>query len=141
VKLSPAARDIVAVARAALSAGAEALTLVNTMPAEAIGVTAEHGALGFGAGGVSGRLLHPIALDCVSEVARACPGVPIVAAGGVFSAAEAVEFLRAGARAVEVGTATFLDPRAPRRILSELIAWCEDHGIFSIASLYGSGHG
>jgi len=120
-KLSPAVADIAEVARAALGAGAAALTLVNTMPG--MWVDADDRRVPF-AGGLSGPALHPVAVRAVFDCRRAFPDVPIVGVGGVGTGADAAELLRAGANAVQVGTATFADPRAPWRIQEELARWC-----------------
>ena len=134
-KLSPAADDLAAVAAAALDAGAEALTLVNTMPADALGLAAEGRKLGSGAGGLSGPALRPFAHAAVTEVVASLPNSSIVAAGGIVSAEDALAYLRAGARAVEVGTATFLDPRSVARVLEGLRRICTQGGFNSLAEL------
>jgi dihydroorotate dehydrogenase (NAD+) catalytic subunit len=124
-KLSPAVPDICEIAGAALGAGAAALTLVNTMPAMFVDV--DDGPAPF-AGGMSGAGLHPVAVRAVHDCRRAFPDAPIVGVGGVASGREAVELLMAGAQAVQVGTATFADPRAPWRVQEELARWCLRHG-------------
>jgi dihydroorotate dehydrogenase (NAD+) catalytic subunit len=139
-KLSPGAADLVAVARAAVGAGAAALTLVNTLPGLAIRTDLRRPALGGGGGGLSGPALHAVALRAVADVAAALPEVPIVGVGGVMSGLAAVEFLLAGARAVQVGTATLLDPRAPARVLAELRRWCLANGVTRVADLVGGAH-
>jgi len=137
-KLAPDVADLPAIGAAALEAGATGLTLVNT--ARALVVDAELGrpVLGAGTGGLSGAALKPIALRAVREVAGAHPGVPIIGTGGVAAGVDAVELLLAGASAVGVGTATFLDPRAPLRVLAELEAWCARHGVTRVADLTGA---
>ena len=120
-KLSPAVPDICAVAAAALEAGASGLTLVNTMPA--MWVDVDGGRTPF-AGGLSGPALHPIAVRAVHDCRQAFPDTPIVGVGGVASGRDAAEMLMAGANAVQVGTATFADPRAPWRVQEELARWC-----------------
>ena len=141
VKLSPGTANLVEVAGAAVDAGAEALTLVNTLPGLAIRTDLRRGALGGGGGGLSGPALHAVALRAVADVASAMPEVPIVGVGGVMSGPDAVEFLLAGARAVQVGTATLVDPRAPARVLAELRRWCAANGVERIADLVGGAHG
>jgi dihydroorotate dehydrogenase (NAD+) catalytic subunit len=133
-KLSPNVTDLVEVAAAALEAGAGALTLVNTLMGLAMDPLTGRPRLGGGGGGVSGPALHPVAVRAVYECRRAFPGVPIVGVGGVMTGADAAELLAAGADAVQVGTATFADPRAPLRVLTELRAWCARHGIESLAA-------
>ena len=123
-KLSPAVADICEIAGAALGAGASALTLVNTLPG--LWVDAEGRGAPF-AGGLSGPALHPVALRAVHDCRRAFSDTPIVGVGGVATGTDAAELLRAGADAVQVGTATFADPRAPWRVQEELERWCARH--------------
>jgi dihydroorotate dehydrogenase (NAD+) catalytic subunit len=119
-KLSPNTDRIVQVAAAAREAGAEAVTCVNTLLGLAFDPATRAPALGGGSGGLSGPAIHPIAVRMVREVAGALPGYPIVGVGGIATAWDAEEFLLAGAVAVQVGTATFHDPRAPIRVLDGL---------------------
>ena len=139
-KLSAAVSDLPAVAAAALDAGAEAVTLINTMPAMAIDLEKRRPVLGGGGGGMSGPPLHPVAVRAVWECRRALGPVPIVAAGGVSTGADAVELLMAGASAVQVGTATFREPAAALRVLDEIEGWCERHGVTSVSDLVGAAH-
>jgi dihydroorotate dehydrogenase (NAD+) catalytic subunit len=137
-KLSPNATDVVTIARAAVDAGATGLTLVNTVRAFLVDAGTRRPALGAGNGGLSGPAIKPIALRIVHDVSVALPGVPIVGTGGVSTGEDAVEMLLAGATAVGVGTATFLDPQATLRIATELVAWCADHGVARVADLTGA---
>ncbi len=117
-KLSPVLPNIPAMARAAIDAGADGVTLVNTMPG-----TAYHGAeprVGNGFGGVSGPALRAIGLLAVSRTAAALPGVPIIGVGGISRAEHVREYLRAGAALVAIGTAALADPRLPERLIAEL---------------------
>ena len=139
-KLSPNVADITEIAGAALGAGAEALTLVNTLSGMAIDLEGRRPALGAG-GGLSGAALHPVAVRAVHDCRRAFPDAPIVGVGGVSRGADAVELLLAGADAVQVGTATFADPRAPLRILDELERWCVRHGVGAARELVAAAHG
>jgi len=123
-KLSPDVSDIGEIAAAAIDGGAETLTLVNTLPATS--VDTETGAVF--RGGLSGPALHPVAVRAVAECRAAFPHVGIVGVGGVGSGLDAAELVRAGADAVQVGTAIFEDPRAPWRIQLELASWIERHG-------------
>jgi dihydroorotate dehydrogenase (NAD+) catalytic subunit len=123
-KLSPNVPDVVEIAAAALRGGAEGLTLVNTLLGLALDLTSGQPVLGGGGGGLSGAVIHPVAVRAVWECRAAFPDAAIVGVGGVSSGLDAVEFLKAGADAVQVGTATFRDPRAPWRILREAEKWC-----------------
>src|SRR5581483_592089 len=134
-KLTPNVTDMVPVARAALDAGAEALTLVNTVMGLAIDPARRGPWLAAGGGGLSGPALHPIAVRAVYECRAAFPDAGIVGVGGVARGVDAIELLEAGADAVQVGTATFADPRAPARVLSEVRRWCERAGVARIADL------
>jgi len=137
-KLSPNVTDIAEIAGAALSAGADGLTLVNTVMGLAVDAENRRPALGAGGGGLSGPAIKPIALRAVHDVWRARPGVAIIGTGGVASGLDAVEMMLAGASAVGVGTASFLDPRAPARIAGELAAWCARHGVARASELTGA---
>jgi dihydroorotate dehydrogenase (NAD+) catalytic subunit len=136
-KLSPNVTDLVEIAGAALDAGATGLTLVNTVMGLVVDAEARAPRLGAGGGGLSGPPIKPIALRAVWEVSRAYPRVPIIGTGGVVTGEDAVEMLLAGASAVGVGTATFLDPRATLRIVDELGAWCARNGVASVRDLIG----
>ena len=138
-KLS-ATGDLVDIAAAAMEGGASALTLVNTLLGMVIDTEARKPLLGAGGGGVSGRAIGPVAVRAVYDVYAALPEVPIVGVGGIASGADAVEMLMAGARAVQVGTATFADPRAPAKVLRELARWCASHGVSRLDELIGAAH-
>lgn len=128
-KLSPATDRLVLVAGAARDAGAAAVTLINTVPAMPLDGAAGTPVLGAGRGGLSGRAIHDVAVRCVRDVRLAHPGLPIVGAGGVAEARDALDLMAAGASAVQVGTATFADPRAARRIARDLAAWAQRRGV------------
>ncbi|HCB34059.1 MAG TPA: dihydroorotate dehydrogenase [Acidimicrobiaceae bacterium] len=140
-KLSPNAADVVPVAAAVLDAGADAVTLVNTLMALAIDAETGKPALGNVFGGLSGPAIRPVALRAVYDVRAALGPVPIVGVGGIASAEHAVEFLSAGAVAVQVGTAGFADPRAAQRIAAGLVRWCERRGVGAVSELVGRAHG
>ncbi len=127
-KLSPNVPDIVEIASGALEGGADGLTLVNTLLGLALDVESGRPVLGGGGGGLSGAPLHPVAVRAVWECRAAFPDLPIVGVGGVMTGRDAVELLRAGADAVQVGTATFRDPRAPWKVLRQLARWCDAQG-------------
>ncbi|NWF99840.1 MAG: dihydroorotate dehydrogenase [Thermoanaerobaculaceae bacterium] len=138
VKLSPNAPDLVATARAAVAGGADALSLINTVRAVAIDAERRRPVLPRVFGGLSGPAIKPIALRMVLEVHRALPEVPLVGIGGIETGRDAVEFLLAGASAVQVGTATFRDPAAPLRIVRELEAFCAAEGVGAVQELVGA---
>jgi dihydroorotate dehydrogenase (NAD+) catalytic subunit len=142
-KLSPTVADLAEVAGAALGAGAEAVTLTNTLLAMAIDIERRTPALGSGpgGGGLSGPAVHPVAVRAVFDVRAAHPHATVIGVGGVMSGRDAVELIMAGADAVQVGTAIFRDPRAPVRILAELETWCADHGVRRVRELRGVAHG
>ncbi len=138
-KLSPTVSDLAEIAGAALSHGAEGVTLVNTALAMVVDTERRAPALGSGpaGGGLSGPSLHPVAVRAVFDVRAAHPDAAIIGVGGVMSGRDAIELLMAGADAVQVGTATFRDPRAPWRILDGIGAWCSSHKVRDVASLRG----
>jgi dihydroorotate dehydrogenase (NAD+) catalytic subunit len=140
-KLSPNVTDITEIAAAALDAGAECLTLVNTVMGMAIDPETRALRLGGGGGGLSGPPIHPVAVRAVYDCRAAFPDASIVGVGGVTTGADAVELMLAGANAVQVGTASFADPRAARRILEELNRWCRRHRVTRTAELTGAVHG
>jgi len=141
IKLSPNTPDLVAIAEAALDAGADALVLVNTVLGMVIDVEARRPTLGNGGGGVSGPGILPVALRCVYDCRAAFPDTPIVGVGGVSSAADAVAMIMAGANAVEVGTATFANPRAPWMVQQGLAQWLARHDVHRVSDLVGAAHG
>ena len=136
-KLAPNVPDIVPIARAAVSAGADALTICNTIPAMAIDLESRRPALGNITGGLSGPGLHPVAVALVYRAALAVD-VPIIGVGGIFTAEDALEFILAGATAVQVGSANLADLWAPFRILEGIQAWLGEHGIGDINELVGA---
>lgn len=139
-KLSPDVTDLVAVARACVDAGADGLSLINTLLGLAIDTTTLRPVLAGITGGLSGPAIRPVALRCVWQVHAALPGVPILGMGGIRTGLDALEFLLAGASAVSVGTAIFGDPTAPVRILAELRAALADRGIARVADVVGRAH-
>jgi len=136
-KLSPNVTDIVEIARAAERAGADGLSLVNTFLAMAVDPETRRPRLGNVFGGLSGPAIKPIALRMVYQAASAVR-VPVIGMGGIMSGRDAVEFLIAGARAVEVGTANFVDPAAAARIVREIEAFCREKGIARVSDLVGT---
>jgi dihydroorotate dehydrogenase (NAD+) catalytic subunit len=137
VKLSPTLSDIARSACIAIESGADALTLINTLPGLVIDTETLRPVLGFGTGGVSGPGLLPVGVLAVAKVRRATPA-PILGVGGVSRGTDAVQYLLAGASLVGIGTATMRDPRAPERILSELAEWCASHHVASVRDIVGT---
>ncbi|MBX3280080.1 MAG: dihydroorotate dehydrogenase [Acidobacteria bacterium] len=137
VKLSPNVTDIAAIARAVESAGADALSLVNTAVGMSIDVETRRPRLANITGGLSGPAIKPIAVRCVFQVARAVK-IPLVGIGGIATTEDALEFIIAGASAVQVGTASFYDPQAAMKIVDGLEAYCLRKGLDSIRDLVGA---
>jgi dihydroorotate dehydrogenase (NAD+) catalytic subunit len=137
VKLSPNVADLTPVGRAAEDAGADALCAINTLRGMAVDLERRRPRLASGSGGLSGPAIKPVALRMVHDLARAVR-LPVVGIGGIRSGEDALEFLCCGARAVQVGTATFYDPRAPLRIASEVARWCRAHGITAVTDVIGT---
>ncbi len=134
VKLSPNVAKIDPLARAAEDAGADAISLVNTVISLAIDARSRRPRIGAGFGGLSGPAIKPIALRLVYEASKAVT-IPVIGLGGIATGEDAAEFLIAGASAVEVGTATFWDPEAPARIARELDEFCKAEGIAHVREL------
>jgi dihydroorotate dehydrogenase (NAD+) catalytic subunit len=141
IKLSPNTPDLVAIAGAALDAGADALVLANTVLGLGIDIEARRPSLGNGGGGVSGPGILPVALRCVYDCRAAFPDAAIVGVGGVSSGEDVVAMIMAGANAVEIGTATFANPRAPWIVTRELERWMQRHDVTRVSELMGAAHG
>ena len=136
VKMSPEAGDLVAVARACERAGADALTAINTIRGMAIDPTTRRVRLANRTGGLSGPAIRPIALRIVWDLVSAVD-IPVIGIGGIASAEDAIQFLLAGASAVQVGTASFTDPAAARRIVDDIASYLSAHEL-SLAELIGA---
>ena len=141
-KLSPNVADLVDIAGAALDAGAETLVLVNTVLGMAIDTRRRTYRLGSGpgGGGLSGPAIRPVAVRAVHDCRAAFPYAGIVGVGGVSRGVDAAELMLAGADAVEVGTATFRDPRAPARVIAGLARWCRLHDVGDVRAIVGAVH-
>jgi dihydroorotate dehydrogenase (NAD+) catalytic subunit len=137
VKLSPALPDIARTAKTAIDAGADGLTLVNTLPGLAIDIERRRPMLGFGSGGLSGPGLLPVGVLATWRVSRAV-NAPIIGIGGVSSANNALQYMMAGASLVGVGTAAMRNPRLPARIIKDLDRWCSRHGVRSLSEIVGT---
>ena len=136
VKVTPAAQDPTEIARACEAEGASAICAINTVPGLAIDAEARRPVLPRASGGLSGPAIKPVALRVVYEISQAVR-VPIIGCGGIASGLDAVEFLMAGATAVQVGTAIFSNPRAPLDVLEGLEAWLEAHGVADVHDIIG----
>jgi dihydroorotate dehydrogenase (NAD+) catalytic subunit len=137
-KLTPNVTDIVPIALAAAEAGADAVSLINTIRGVAIDWRRRRPILAYDVGGLSGPAIKPIALRMVWDVSRALPGLPIIGIGGIATADDALEFLVAGASAVQVGTATFYDPTASDRMVDELTRRLEETGVTELRHVIGT---
>jgi dihydroorotate dehydrogenase (NAD+) catalytic subunit len=137
VKLSPNVTSIAVMARAAAEAGADAISLINTFLGISIDVKTRRARLANFTGGVSGPAIKPMALRMVYEAARTV-SIPVIGMGGITSPEDVIEFMLAGATAVEVGTASYADPRAVERIARGVGEWCQRHHIEKIASIIGT---
>jgi dihydroorotate dehydrogenase (NAD+) catalytic subunit len=137
IKLSPNVTDVVTMAKACADAGADALSLINTLTGMAIDLNRRRPVLANVTGGFSGPAIKPVALRMVWQVARAVD-LPIIGIGGIMNATDALEFILAGASAVQVGTASFINPSAAQDIAAGMEAWLAENGVESIKSLIGA---
>ncbi len=137
VKLSPNVTDVAELARAICGEGADALSLINTLVGMAVDVNTRRPRLNYGTGGLSGPAIRPIAVRMVHEVRRAV-NVPLIGMGGIGSAMDALEFIIAGATAIQIGTANYYDPQVTIKVIRGLSEYCDRHGLESIGSLTGS---
>jgi dihydroorotate dehydrogenase (NAD+) catalytic subunit len=137
VKLSPTLHDIAEAARIAVDAGADGISVVNTIPGLVIDVEHRRPALGFGTGGVSGPAILPVGVLATWKVSRAVP-VPIIGVGGISQSNDVLQYVMAGASLVAMGTAVMRDPDTPKRIIKGLSRWCDAHGVTAISELRGT---
>jgi len=136
-KLSPNVADITVFARAAEEAGADALSCINTLLGLAVDVETRRPRLAFGTGGLSGPAIRPVAVRMAWQAARAVK-IPVIGVGGITAARDALEFLIAGCRAVQIGTANFVDPGLYDRILMDLVEYLERHGLADVNEVVGT---
>jgi dihydroorotate dehydrogenase (NAD+) catalytic subunit len=138
VKLSPNVTSIVPIAQAAVDVGADILSLINTLVGMSIDIFSHRPRLARGVGGLSGPAVRPVAVRMVWEVHRALPEVPLIGMGGVMTGGDAAEFMLAGASAIAVGTASFVDPGAANHVLDGLVDYARHQGLRRVAELVGS---
>ena len=136
VKLSPNVTDITEIARAVEAEGADSVSLINTLMGMAIDIERRKPLLSINTGGLSGPAVKPVALRMVWQVAKAV-SIPVVGLGGIMTAADAIEFLMAGATAIEIGTANFLDPAVTIKVRDGISDWLDAHGCQSVAYIIG----
>lgn len=136
VKLSPNVTDIAEIARAVEAAGADAVSLINTLMGTAVDIERRRRVLSIGTGGLSGPCVKPVALRMVLQVAKAVH-VPIVGLGGIMNAKDALEFMMCGATAIEIGTANFIDPTVTIKVRDGINDWLDAHGCKSVEEIIG----
>ena len=136
VKLSPNVTDIVSIARAVEAEGADSVSLINTLMGTAIDIEKRRRMLSIGTGGLSGPCIKPVALRMVCQVAHAVD-IPVIGLGGICSATDAIEFIMAGASAVEIGTANFLDPAVSVKVVDGIDEWLDSHDVASVRDIIG----
>jgi len=139
-KLSPNTPELPDIAEAAHKAGAEAVVIANTVLGMVIDVESRKPVLGAKRGGLSGSAIRPIAVRAVFDTHEAHPELPIIGVGGINCAEDALEFILAGATGLQIGTATFKDPRICKKVITGLSRWCESHGVNRISDLIGGAH-
>ena len=137
VKLSPNVTSIADIARAVEAEGADSVSLINTLMGMAIDIERRQPLLSISTGGLSGPAVKPVALRMVWQVAKAV-NIPVIGLGGISSATDAIEFLMAGASAIEIGTANFLDPAITVKVRDGINQWLDDHGCHSVQEIVGS---
>ena len=136
VKLSPNVTDITEIARAAEAEGADALSLINTLMGTSIDIERRRFRLSIGTGGLSGPCVKPVALRMVYQTARAV-SIPVIGLGGISTAEDAIEFLMAGATAIQIGTANFMDPSISEKVVDGIAEWLRRHNIEHVRDIVG----
>ena len=136
VKLSPNVTDIASIARAVEDEGADAVSLINTLMGMSIDIERRRSRLSIGTGGLSGPAIKPVAVRMVHQVAKAVQ-IPVIGLGGIMTAEDAIEFIMAGATAIEVGTANFIDPAVSGKIADDINHWLDNHNIADVNEIIG----
>ncbi len=137
VKLSPNVTDVADIARACEAEGADSVSLINTLMGMSIDIERRCSRLSIGTGGLSGPAVKPVAVRMVWQVARAV-GIPVIGLGGIMTAADVIEFIMAGATAVQIGTANFIDPTVTIKVRDGIDSWLDAHGCRSVAEIIGA---
>lgn len=137
VKLSPNVTDVAEIARACEAEGADSVSLINTLMGMSIDIERRRSRLSIGTGGLSGPAVKPVALRMVWQVARAV-NIPVIGLGGIMTATDAIEFLMAGATAIEIGTANFIDPTVTIKVRDGINSWLDNHGCKSVTEIIGA---
>jgi dihydroorotate dehydrogenase (NAD+) catalytic subunit len=137
VKLSPNVTDITEIARAVEAAGADSVSLINTLMGMAVDIEKRRKVLSIGTGGLSGPAVKPVALRMVYQVARSVK-IPVIGLGGIMTAKDALEFLMCGATAIEIGTANFIDPTVTMKVRDGISEWLDRHGCQSVDEIIGA---
>lgn len=136
VKLSPNVTDIASIAKAVEAEGADSVSLINTLMGMSIDIERRQSRLSIGTGGLSGACVKPVALRMVHQVARAV-NIPVVGLGGIMNVTDAIEYLMAGATAIEIGTANFIDPTITIRVIDGMNEWLDNHGVKDVHEIIG----
>lgn len=136
VKLSPNVTNIADIARAVEAEGADSVSLINTLMGMSIDIERRCSRLSIGTGGLSGPCVKPVALRMVNQVAKAV-GIPVVGLGGIMNATDAIEFIMAGATAIEIGTANFIDPAVTVKVAEGIDKWLDSHHVADIHDIIG----
>lgn len=136
VKLSPNVTDIADIARSVEDAGADSVSLINTLMGMSVDIERRRSNLSIGTGGLSGPAVKPVALRMVHQVARAVK-IPVIGLGGIMNATDAIEFMMCGARAIQIGTANFIDPAVTMKVIDGIDQWCDAHGVKDINEIVG----
>ena len=137
VKLSPNVTDIAEIARAVEAEGADSVSLINTLMGMSIDIERRCSRLSIGTGGLSGPCIKPVALRMVWQVAKAVK-IPVIGLGGISNATDALEFLMAGATAIQIGTANFLDPAVTMKVINGINTWLDTHGVKNVHDIIGT---
>lgn len=136
VKLSPNVTDVAEIARAVEAEGADSVSLINTLMGMSVDIERRKSNLSIGTGGLSGPAVKPVALRMVHQVSRAVK-IPVIGLGGIMTTTDAIEFMMCGARAIQIGTANFIDPAVTIKVIEGIDRWCDSHGVKDVNEIVG----